>query len=57
VPNPRLVDAMKVAVVGLGYVSSVTAACRAVDGHDLWGVDVDAAKVAEIRTGQEGVAW
>jgi UDP-glucose 6-dehydrogenase len=48
---------MKVAVVGLGYVSSVTAACRAVDGHDLWGVDVDAAKVAEIRTGQEGVAW
>ena len=39
---------MKVAVVGLGYVGTVTAACLAANGHDVWGVDVDAAKVDEI---------
>lgn len=47
---------MKVAVVGLGYVGTVTAACLAQKGHDVWGVDVDAAKVAEIRAGQSPVA-
>ncbi len=47
---------MKVAVVGLGYVGTVTAACLAVNGHEVWGVDVDAAKVAEIRAGHSPVA-
>jgi len=47
---------MKVAVVGLGYVGTVTAACLAANGHDVWGVDVDAAKVEEIRTGRSPVA-
>jgi GDP-mannose 6-dehydrogenase len=47
---------MKVAVVGLGYVGTVTAACMAAKGHDVWGVDVDAAKVHEIRAGHSPVA-
>src|SRR5436190_15235574 len=47
---------MKVAVVGLGYVGTVTAACLASRGHDVWGLDVDAAKVDEIRGGRSPVA-
>ena len=47
---------MKVAVFGLGYVGTVTAACLASRGHDVWGVDVDAAKVEEIRHGRSPVA-
>jgi GDP-mannose 6-dehydrogenase len=47
---------MKVAVVGLGYVGTVTAACLASHGHDVWGIDVDAAKVAEIQSGHSPVA-
>jgi GDP-mannose 6-dehydrogenase len=47
---------MKVAVIGLGYVGTVTAACLAANGHDVWGVDVDAAKVDEIRGGRSPVA-
>jgi GDP-mannose 6-dehydrogenase len=47
---------LKVAVVGLGYVGTVTAACLAARGHDVWGVDVDAAKVDEIGSGRSPVA-
>ena len=47
---------MKVAVVGLGYVGSVTAACLAANGHDVWGVDVDAAKVSDVSAGRSPVA-
>jgi GDP-mannose 6-dehydrogenase len=47
---------MKVAVVGLGYVGTVTAACLASRGHDVWGVDVDTVKVGEIRAGRSPVA-
>ncbi len=46
---------MKVAVFGLGYVGSVTAACLAVNGHDVWGVDVDTAKVDPITQGRSPV--
>jgi GDP-mannose 6-dehydrogenase len=42
---------MKVAVFGLGYVGTVTAACLAANGHEVWGVDVDESKVATIRAG------
>src|SRR5258708_6800224 len=48
-------DAMKVAVSGLGYVGTVTAACVAANGHDVWGVDVDASKIDEIRAGRSPV--
>jgi GDP-mannose 6-dehydrogenase len=46
---------MKIAVIGLGYVGTVSAACLAANGHDVWGVDIDAAKVGEIRAGQSPV--
>jgi GDP-mannose 6-dehydrogenase len=46
---------MKVAVFGLGYVGSVTAACLAANGHDVWGVDVDTAKVEPITAGHSPV--
>src|SRR5262245_14248260 len=41
----------RVAVFGLGYVGCVTAGCLGQDGHTVVGVDVDPAKVAEIRAG------
>jgi GDP-mannose 6-dehydrogenase len=56
VTSLRVVDAMKVAVIGLGYVGTVTAACLAASGNDVCGADVDAAKVEEIRTGRSPVA-
>jgi UDP-N-acetyl-D-mannosaminuronate dehydrogenase len=40
---------VKVAVLGLGYVGMVTAACLASRGHDGRGVDIVAAKIDEIR--------
>jgi len=46
---------MRVAVLGLGYVGTVTAACLAANGHDVWGVDVDSTKIAEIRAGRSPV--
>jgi len=42
---------MKVAVFGLGYVGTVTAACLAREGHDVWGVDIDRAKVDALTQG------
>jgi GDP-mannose 6-dehydrogenase len=42
---------MKVAVFGLGYVGTVTAACLASQGHEVWGVDVDTEKVNAVGRG------
>jgi GDP-mannose 6-dehydrogenase len=42
---------MRVAVLGLGYVGCVTAACLARDGHEVIGVDVNVDKVAMITAG------
>ncbi len=47
---------MKVAVVGLGYVGTVTAACLAANGHEVCGVDVDVAKVRDISASRSPVA-
>ncbi len=46
---------MKVAVFGLGYVGTVTAACLATNGHEIWGVDPDTTKVDMIANGTSPV--
>jgi GDP-mannose 6-dehydrogenase len=46
---------MKVAVFGLGYVGTVTAACLAANGHDVWGIDPDGSKVAAVSSGHSPV--
>lgn len=46
---------MRVAVFGLGYVGTVTAACLASRGHDVVAVDVDTAKVAALDGGHSPV--
>jgi GDP-mannose 6-dehydrogenase len=43
---------IRVAVLGLGYVGSVTAACLAHLGHRVTGVDRDEHKVKSIETGR-----
>ena len=48
-------EGMKVAVFGLGYVGTVTAACLAANGHDVWGVDTDEFKVAAVSAGHSPV--
>jgi GDP-mannose 6-dehydrogenase len=47
--------AKTVAVLGLGYVGTVTAACLAVKGHQVIGVDVDAGKVEALAEGRPPV--
>lgn len=46
---------MRVAVFGLGYVGTVTAAGLASQGHHVVGVDVDTLKVETIRDGRSPV--
>ena len=42
---------MKIAVVGVGYVGLVTGACFADLGNDVWCVDVDEEKIANLKQG------
>ena len=42
---------MRITVLGLGYVGTITAAGLASKGHDVIGVDVDESKVESIRRG------
>jgi len=46
---------VKVAVFGLGYVGTVTAAALARDGHEIVGVDVATPKLDAIREGRSPV--
>lgn len=47
---------MHIAVFGLGYVGTVTAACLARNGHTVTGVDVDEERVAFINRGEAPIA-
>lgn len=47
---------MKVAVFGLGYVGTVTAAVLAAHDHEVWGVDVDEPKVQQVASGKSPVS-
>ena len=43
---------MRVSVIGCGYLGAVHAASMAQLGHDVVGIDVDAAKIAELTAGR-----
>jgi len=47
--------AVKVAVLGLGYVGCVTAACLAARGNAVVGVDADRGKVDDLRRGNSPI--
>jgi UDPglucose 6-dehydrogenase len=44
--------AVKIAVVGTGYVGLVTATCLAESGNEVIGIDKDAAKIATLGSGK-----
>jgi GDP-mannose 6-dehydrogenase len=46
---------MRVAVIGLGYVGTTTAACLASDGHEVVGVDINPTKVAMVSQGESPI--
>src|SRR5665647_1037882 len=43
---------MRLSVIGCGYLGAVHAACMADLGHDVVGIDVDAARVASLAAGR-----
>src|SRR5215467_11615969 len=45
-------QASQVAVLGLGYVGCVTAACLAATGHTVCGADRDEHKVLSVKRGE-----
>ena len=46
---------MKLSILGLGYVGTVTSACFARDGHEVIGVDINSQKVALLNDGKSPI--
>src|SRR4030088_3552124 len=44
--------ALRLSVIGTGYLGAVHAACMAEIGHDVLGVDVDTAKIEALAAGR-----
>src|SRR5690606_15535885 len=44
--------AVKISVIGCGYLGAVHAACMAELGHEVVGIDLDAAKIAALSLGK-----
>ena len=42
---------MKITVVGLGYVGTVSLACLASHGHEVWGIDINLQKLESLSRG------
>ena len=57
-PPPAAADdgaeasAEPIGVVGVGWVGLVTAACFASQGHEVWAMDIDEAKIASLSAGE-----
>src|SRR5690349_1998785 len=43
---------MRITVIGTGYLGAVHAACMAEIGHEVLGIDVDAAKIEALAAGR-----
>jgi GDP-mannose 6-dehydrogenase len=48
----REVPEVRIAIFGLGYVGTVTAACLAEEGHSIFGVDTDPFQLERMRRGE-----
>ena len=48
---PESRAALRISVIGCGYLGAVHAACMAALGHDVIGIDVDARKIAALAGG------
>jgi UDPglucose 6-dehydrogenase len=51
VGGPGTGAAVRISVIGTGYLGATHAACLAACGHEVVGIDVDAAKVARLAAG------